>query len=354
MTTEMEDLRDVLRARAEVDTDGGELLARIRPGYRRRRTNRTLGTIAATVMVTGLVALTASHYLPGGYAVPGPLAAQNPTPDPAAIGSDPQTIHFGVGDFSYPVRTTTWSVRDGIERLSLWGNTVTFNDPHMHDDTEFFADLTLAPVTTSAVPDPTTQPGTPSPSRTWQATIAGLPALVLTGDDPNSSLAVTRVTWQPMGGVRAELAIRGPVPTEKVLEFARSLRLDVIHRCVLRVRPTTLPSGAHVTACSTMADSLAGELTVGSAQGTITISVANLAVFDPGATSGASAAPSRQLRTLANGWPYEQLDPSRNTQNLTALIRVPDPYLEIWSQGGYGLPDVLLVAGGLELSSKAK
>ncbi|MEV0134232.1 hypothetical protein AB0H83_37955 [Dactylosporangium sp. NPDC050688] len=58
------------------------------------------------------------------------------------------------------------------------------------------------------------------------------------------------------------------------------------------------------------------------------------------------------MPTLANGWPYEELGPSGNTQLFTAYIRIPDPYLMMWAQGGYGLNDVLLVADGLKLSSR--
>jgi hypothetical protein len=47
---------------------------------------------------------------------------------------------------------------------------------------------------------------------------------------------------------------------------------------------------------------------------------------------------------------YQELDPSSNTQHWTAFIRVPDPYLDVYAQGSYGLADVLLVAGGLQPS----
>ncbi|GAA0724125.1 hypothetical protein Drose_01710 [Dactylosporangium roseum] len=350
MTMDLENLKGTLRARAEADTDAEELLARIGPARRRRRARRAIGAMAAVLALTGLVAVLVPRLPLGGYAVPGAPSAANPNPDSAAIGADPQTIHFGVGRFPYPVRTTTWAVLDGVERLSLWGNTVTFDDPQAHDDTEFFADLTLTPVTTSPTPNPTALPGTLQQPHSSPATVGGQPALVVTGKEPNSTLGATRITWQPMAGARAELSVRGPVPVDKALAFAGTLRLDVIHRCNLLVRTTALPDGAHVTGCSTMADSLRGDLTIRGPQGTISISVSAVAVFDRGATAGVGDAP--QLPTLANGWPYEELDPSANTQHFTAYIRIPNPYLVVWAQGGFGLNDVLLVAGGLELSSR--
>ncbi|WP_327001272.1 hypothetical protein OHA72_39960 [Dactylosporangium sp. NBC_01737] len=64
-----------------------------------------------------------------------------------------------------------------------------------------------------------------------------------------------------------------------------------------------------------------------------------------GPSPGAYAGPPP---TLANGWPYQELDVSRNSQHWTAHIRVPDPWVEVSAQGTYGLPDVLLVGGGLQ------
>jgi hypothetical protein len=139
---------------------------------------------------------------------------------------------------------------------------------------------------------------------------------------------------------------------DKALTFAQTLRLDIRHRCALRVRPTALPGGTRLTGCTTIDGSLAGQLTIRGPQGTVTVFVASVPVFEPGGTPGATGGPRPQLPMLANGWPYEQLDPSANTQSFTAHIRVPDPYVEVWSQGGYGLSDVLLVAGGLELASR--
>ena len=353
MTTDLEKLVGTLHARAEADTDADALLARVGTAYRRRRNRRTLGTAAAAVLaVGGLVALLVTQVLPGGYVIPAPPAAPNPSPDAATFGSDPRTIHFGVGRFPYPVRTTTWAVVDGIETLSLRGNTVSLHNPDDHDGSEFFVDLTLASAATSPTPDPTSQPNTVERPHSEPAIIAGQPALVVTGTDPASLLNATRISWQPIHGVRAELSVRGPVPADKALAFAQTLRLDISHQCVLRVRPTALPSGARVTGCKTMDGSLGGELAIRGPQGMVTIFVSAVPVFDPGGTPGATARPRPELPRLANGWPYQELDPSGNTQHYTAHLRIPDPYVEVWSQGGYGLSEALLVANGLELSAR--
>ena len=353
MTTDLEKLVGTLRARAEADTDADALLARVGTAHRRRRNRRTMGAAAAGVLaVTGLGALVVPHVLPDGYAIPAPPAAPNASLDAASVGSDPWTIHFGVGRFPYPVRTTTWSVLDGVETLSLWGNTVGLDSSHDADGTGFFVDLTLASAATSPTPDPTSRSSTLEQPHGESATIAGQPALVVTGTDPASLSSATRISWQPINGVRAELSVRGPVPVSKALTFAQTLRLDVSHRCVLRVRPAAVPGGARVTGCKTVDGSLNGELTIRGPQGVISIFVSAVPVFDAGGTPGATARARPTLPTLANGWPYEELDPSGNTQHYTAHLRIPDPYVEVWSQGGYGLADVLRVAGGLELSTR--
>ncbi|MET7394509.1 hypothetical protein ABZS66_13555 [Dactylosporangium sp. NPDC005572] len=337
MSTDLKALRGALRARVEGDTDAVALLARIGPAYRRRRTRRVAGTATAVVAVGALLAMLLPRLLLGSYAVPAPPAVPIPSPAAGAIGSDPEMIHFDVGQFPYEVRTE-WAVRDGIERLSLQGNAA--NDPN-GTDKGFFVELTLAPAASpSPTPDPTRLPEPPEQLHSAQATVGGQPALVETGD------RTTRVTWQPIAGVRAELSLRGPVSADKVVAFAGTLSLERGHRCAPYVRPTVLPAGARIAGCSIRPATGNGEWFIRGPGGTISVMVAP-GVFEQGISPGRypGAAP-----TLANGWRYEELGVDSNTQHFTADIRIPDPYVQIMTQGAYGLPDAVLVGGGLDLS----
>ncbi|GAA2374190.1 hypothetical protein [Dactylosporangium salmoneum] len=332
MTTDLKALRGTLRARAEAGTDAEALLARIGPAYRRRRGRRVAVAASAVVAVGALVAMLVPRLLLGGYAPPAPPAVPIASPAASAIGADPQMVHFDVGQFPYRGMAVTWAVQDGAERLSMWGN-VSKNE-------EFFLELTLAPQTYSPAPNPTGPPEAPQPPHTAPATVGGQPALVATGN------GTTRVTWQPIGGVRAELSVRGPVAADKTLAFAGTVSLDRGHPCTPRLHPTVLPAGAQITGCSVVPDAGVGEYVIRGPGGTITVSMAS-GVFAYGISPGRYAG---RPPTLANGWPYEELDTSASTQHLTAYIRVPDPYVTIRAQGTYGLPDVLLVGGGLQPS----
>ncbi|MFG2045633.1 hypothetical protein [Dactylosporangium sp. NPDC048998] len=360
---DVETLVGTLRARADGDTDAAALLAGVTRTRRRRSRRIAAGAAAAAVLaVGGLAALVVPRSPSGGYAVPEPPSATGPAAVAATVGSDPLVIHFGVGRFPYPVRTTEWSVVDGVERLSLWGNTVTFDDPHEHDDTEFLVDLALAAQASSAPVtgawEPTPNPHTSSgqgeqvtETYNGQVSVAGQPARVISRRNTDRGMTQNIVSWEPTPGVWAQLSVRGPLSRDETIAFASTLRLDVTHRCAVRVRVTAMPEGARLTGCRTSADSSAGWLQVRGPAGTISVAVAASAVFDPGTTptadAPASAAGTSGKARLRNGWTYEVLDPAGNTQNYTAGVRITDPYLEIFAQGGYGLADVLLLAGGL-------
>ncbi|GGM88323.1 hypothetical protein ACFFX1_15220 [Dactylosporangium sucinum] len=330
MTTDLKALRDTLRARAETDTDPEALLARIGPAYRRRRSRRLAGAASAVVAVGALLAMLVPRLLFGGYPLPAPPAVPIGSPAAEAIGADPQMIHFDVGQFPYEVSSTTWAVQDGIEQLSMSGSI---------DDSgaSFFVELRLAPETRSPAPNPTGLPEEPRQLHSAPATVGGRPALVVTGEE------ATRVTWQPIAGVRAELSVRGRVPANKAITFAGTLSLDRGHQCVPSLRPTALPADARITGCSIMPNVGHGQYVIRGPGGTITVWVFT-GVFAHGISPGAPSS------TLANGWPYQELDASGNTQHYTAHIRVPDPYVEIFAQGAYGLPEVLLVGAGLQPS----
>ncbi|MEV4518289.1 hypothetical protein AB0K00_56205 [Dactylosporangium sp. NPDC049525] len=336
MSTDLKALRGALLARAEGDTDAEALLARIGPAYRRRRGRRIVGAATAAVAVAALVVMLVPRLLFGGYALPAPPSVPIPSPAAATIGADPRMVHFDVGEFPYRVMSTEWAVEDGVERLSMWGST---DDNPQGEGRKFFADLTLAAETWSATPNPTALPEAPRQPRSEPATVGGQPALVVTGGDSTS------VTWSPIAGIRAELSVRGPVPTAKSVAFAGTFSLDRGHQCTPLLQPDVLPPGGHLAGCSIRSNGL-GQYIIRSDNGTITVAIPT-GVFDLGISPGAyPGAPP----TLANGWPYQELDASANTQHWTAYIRVPDPWVEIWAQGTYGLPDVLLVGGGLRRS----
>ncbi|WP_432993459.1 hypothetical protein [Dactylosporangium sp. CA-233914] len=333
MTTDLNALRDTLRARADAYTDAGEILARVGPAYRRRRARRRAGAGALALAVSALLVMVAPRLVTGGggYAVPGPPAEAVAGP----VGSDPLAVHFDVGEFPYPVRSTEWAVLDGVERLTVWSNTAGTGG---RDDTAFVAELSLAADDGSPAPSSTALP-VAGPGNTTAATVGERPGIV-----EADAGRTARVAWAPVTGVRAELLLRGPasVPAEKALAFAGTLRLDRGHRCELLVHPTVLPEGARVTGCSSMGDSRRGQLVVRGSGGALTVSVAG-GVF-------AAGPPAATLPTLANGWPYQELEPSSGAEPQTAVIRVPDPYLWISAQGGYGRAELLLVAGGLQRS----
>jgi hypothetical protein len=326
-------LRGALRQRAEADTDAVALLARIGPAYRRRRGRRLAGLASSALAVGVLLTLLVPRLLATGYAVPAPPLAPSFSAGAAAIGSDPETIHFDVGAFPYRLFSTRWAVDDGLERLSLWGAT----DDSGRDDAEFMAELTLTPGSGGPAPNATGAPDELTGAHTTTATVGGRPAVVVTGV---SVRAVAAVSWSPAPGVRAALVVHGPVEVDRVLAFAGTLNLERGHRCSVRVHTTVLPAGARLAGCETIAGTGGGQLVVRGGGGTVTISVPATTEFQQGAGTG----------SLANGWAYQVLDPSSNTQHWTAFIRVTDPYLEVYAQGGYGLADVLLVAGGLQPS----
>ncbi|MCM0674297.1 hypothetical protein NCC78_06290 [Micromonospora phytophila] len=357
MSTDMENLVETLRSRADGDTDAAALLAGATAVARRRRIRMVAGgsAAAAVLAVSGLAALLLPQPPSGGYAVPGSPSATGPAAVTTTVGSDPLMIHFGVGRFPYPVRTVEWSVIDGVEKMSLWGNTVTLDDPHNHDDTLFFADLTLVSLASPApAPDPSEPPREPQVQETG-VSVAGHPATVTTGRHPLSDKTQTIVSWEPTPGVRAELSLRGPVPRKEIIAFASTLRLDVTRQCAVRVRVTAMPEDARLTGCRTTADSSAGWLQLRGPAGTVEVSVSAMAVFHPGTAPSAGTTPATGTTAgearLRNGWSYEVLDPAGNTQNHTAWIRVFDPYLEVFTRGDYGLAQALLVAGGLETTS---
>ncbi|WP_238008246.1 hypothetical protein KZZ52_58175 [Dactylosporangium sp. AC04546] len=337
MSTDLNALHGVLRARAEGDTDAAALLARIGPAYRRRRTRRVAGTATAVVAVAALVAMLLPRLLLGSYALPAPPAVPIPSPAAGAIGSDPEMIHFDVGQFPYRANAE-WAVRDGVERLSMQGSTV---DDSNAPAKSFFVELTLAPAAASPpTPDPTGPPMSPEQLHSSPATVGGQSALVETGD------RTTRVTWQPIAGVRAELSVRGPVPADKTIAFADTLSLERGHPCAPHVRPTVLPTDARIAGCSIQPATGLGGWLIRGPGGTISVVVAP-GVYENGISPGRypGAAP-----TLANGWRYEELGVESSTQHYTADIRIPDPYVFIRSQGAYGLADVVLVGGGLDVS----
>ena len=340
MTTDLQTLRGTLQARAEGVTDVGDLLARIGPAYRRRRSRRIVGATATALAVGGLLALLVTRLPATGHALPATPAISNLAPNASAIGSDPQTVHFDVGRFPYPVSSTTWSVRDGVEQVSLWGS--------MDQDSKYFAELTLTPSTVTVTPDATVPPQGPRQPHSAPATVGGQPALVVTDADPDAFPKVTRVSWPPITGVHAELVVRGPMPVSRLVEFAGTLRLDTGHQCVLRVHPTVLPPGARITGCSAIADTGGGQLIIGGPNGTITIGASATPIDEAGASPRATGGPPPRLGTLTNGWTYQEFDVSRNTQHWTSSIRIFNPYTDLWSQGAYGLPDLLLVANGLQ------
>jgi hypothetical protein len=223
-------------------------------------------------------------------------------------------------------------VRDGAEVLSMVGNS--------GGDQSFFVDLTLAPESWSPTPNATGLPESPRALRSASATVGGRPAVVVTAD------RITRVTWSPIAGLRAELSVRGPVSASEGVAFAGTLSLGRGHPCDPHLRPTVLPADARITGCSISQPAGIGEYTIRGPGGVITVVVWGHP-FPYGISPGAYDGPPP---TLSNGWAYQELDASANTQHYTAHIRVPDPYVDIWAQGTYNLSDVLVVGGGMRPS----
>ncbi|MFD0591909.1 hypothetical protein ACFQZ4_04510 [Catellatospora coxensis] len=43
--------------------------------------------------------------------------------DASDVGADPFAVHFDTGRFAHPVATARWSVADGVEELTFYGDT---------------------------------------------------------------------------------------------------------------------------------------------------------------------------------------------------------------------------------------
>ncbi|WP_433202746.1 hypothetical protein ACQP00_32900 [Dactylosporangium sp. CS-047395] len=335
MSSDLQDLRATLRARAEARTDPEALLASIGPAFRRRRQRRIAAATAGLAAVAVLAAVLAPRLVAGPPATTQPAqpvaSTEQSAKAPGGVGSDALTLHFGIGKPPFETSDERWETDTGVERMSVQGRKADGS----------FAELTLRTDSMTPRADPTASGAVPTLEgvQTRAGTVGGQPATVVTGT--MSGLQTTLISWVPGPGVKAELRVQGPVPLDKALAYAGTVRLDQSRPCVFRVRPTVLPPGTSVRSCAIIGTSGAGTITIHGPGGDIGIAVPKPAKF------GMDASPGAVAQHLDNGWVYEDLTAGSGGY-FSANIRISDPWVEVSAHGQYGMAEVLQVANGLK------
>lgn len=279
MTEEIEDrLRAALHRRAEGDVDRDTLLARsVHRGLRRVRRHRL--AVTGAVAATGAVLVAAPMGLVrGGLATPGTptpgvtRSVRPPGPldfyprslpaapgtvgalsQPRLVGTDPATVHFGLGALPVGVSSTAWSVEGGVETADL---TVVSPDGSP-------GALTVA----------LTQQGT---GPTWwpPAGELGGSRPVLVGREPGELWLVegtVYVRWRPATGLAAFL--RSSLSEVDTLTTAVQVRFTTASGCRVPLRFGATPAGSRLLACSVRlgGDDPSAEVTLGTDTGSVRV-----------------------------------------------------------------------------------
>ncbi|MEU2614928.1 hypothetical protein ABZ570_25585 [Micromonospora sp. NPDC007271] len=240
-------IASVLRERAEGEIDTDRLLDRSRAVGRRRRVRRraATGTTLALVGVLGFAAM-AGPDLPGlpgrlpwtaatpavAVPVPPPVdGAPGAAQRPELVGTDPQTLHFGVDPAK--ARQVTWRSGRGVEgsRLDLGGGR------------QVALDLSTDVVAVEeSVHEGMTYPDRPATAADFDGRIRRVPPSG-PGGQPGWFLR-----WQPVPGLFARVHTVG-ADDRALREAVAAVRLDEAHKCASPLRLTTLPPDARLASC---------------------------------------------------------------------------------------------------------
>ncbi|MEU8116444.1 hypothetical protein [Micromonospora sp. NPDC048947] len=350
MTSLDERIARALREQADgpVDTDS-LLTAAVNGGRARRRRRRAAigAALGVAVMLGAGVALRTPSAAPPQPAVtPSPVVVTPPRAPgvpgaaerPAAIGTDPQLLHFGVDPTA--AEPVAWRSAGQVEsmRLDLGGGV-------------------QAMVIVAADPR-TAETGDPSqlrdigPDRADAGTNDKDHAPPGQGVDAASRYngvirQLDRVTkgwvlrWQPVPGLYVRVAALGETSAE-VRRAAAALRFDEARRCVAPVQLTALPPGARITACEVAVRQLVWPRIVNVA-GTTTPTQMPVAASDATeaaltvALDGAATLPVRLNYTPRSS------SPDRATANRTIAGRPVFDMGDFWHV--LGIPNTLLSMG---------
>jgi len=282
-----------MQARAEAARPTGSLHERVisrAAGVRRRR--RVLGGIAVAAVVVGAVAALPATPLfnergraldgaatqtktpakparsPGPTTLPEILGVPTANERPAAIGTDPLTLHFDVYLASINVTASVWTSGPGYEKVATpYDKDGRFVEAVIGTDPAVIDGRRMAVGNAWLNPDGTMKPAfTETPVATL--TVDGKPATLfsVTNDPldrstrPAGASGVTMANpvhqldgfvlrWQPADGIHALVQSRG-YGQSLVEKVAGAMRLDHTQRCVTPLRFTP-PAGGTLTLCRT-------------------------------------------------------------------------------------------------------
>ncbi|MFC7245660.1 hypothetical protein ACFQO7_24565 [Catellatospora aurea] len=379
MNADIDTLVQQLHSRAEGPVDSRALLARVELAHRRRRSRRAVaGAVAAVSLVVAVAfASLAPHgghpsppgspqtggprpVLPSGAARAGDVHQVPALPgigslnDASDVGADPFAVHFDTGRFAHPVATAQWSVADGVEELTFYGNTEGVGGPKGNSESEYYATVTMAGADRVRTRPTAADFGSPSPVATQRPSIAGVAAVVETVVHRGGMFdgqQETTVRWQPVARVDVVVSVRGAIEPADVVAFATGLRFDRASRCAVPLRWGGLPARARVSGCAFRLSNFASEPGAGRGRGDLMVSGPNGSTLEvrylgPQGPDPSAAEPNA---TLANGWKYTVTPTDTGTSAApNAVIRVHGPWhLEVLADGGYAMDDLLLFAGRL-------
>jgi len=279
------------------------------------------------------------HALPptGGYAVPqlavaGPGAVERPD----LVGTDPQTIHFGLPDVSMPVNYVMWYTAAGVERVRL-----ALKAP---DGEMIFVNVEVA---RGAVP----RPGLSGLNRAPRLAVS--PSGSIGGQQVMRELLTYKgwveraVRWSPADGIEVRVSSMN-LSSDDLVRLASRVRLDRAVGCRVPLRLTALPSDTSVTGCLMTLEPDPGAMGYRAAMGTQVLTLrrgdSSMTVTANNDTVKLDGHPGRTARP-ADETAGER--PATGDRGPSVEFDLGDRHVIIETGTGYNRDDVRLVAAGI-------